>query len=326
MSIFLSHNHADKDMVRRIGLRLQKRDANVWIDEAEIKAGDSLIEKISDGLTNCKYVLAFLSKNSINSPWVKKELSIAITREIKGKIYKVIPILLDEIEKPTFLEDKLYIDFTNSKDYQSNFDKLLFALDIEKFFKVEKSNLELLDYHAAIKNKDNIVVLASCSSVEDDYAFRNPDGTKYPLKDMYIIRVLDGNFNYHRFTSIRFSHGCLSEIDKYYVIFSNFKQHDGTYDMNGYKWFLRKSNLTIKRIDKVFENQNRGWYPIFNKLNDVIHLNYDGYHRCFNNIQEELIDPVEMEKQHVKYLSNISDGEIPNSSFHLAEVLRKIIL
>ena len=48
MSIFLSHNHADKDFARRIGLRLQRRGADIWIDEAEIKPGDSLIEKISE--------------------------------------------------------------------------------------------------------------------------------------------------------------------------------------------------------------------------------------------------------------------------------------
>ena len=45
----------------------------MWVDEAEIKLGDSLIEKIRDGLDRVEYVGVVLSNNSINSQWVKKK-------------------------------------------------------------------------------------------------------------------------------------------------------------------------------------------------------------------------------------------------------------
>lgn len=50
VSIFLSHNVADKPFVRRIARDLDNQGVRCWVDEAEIKVGDSLIEKIRQGI------------------------------------------------------------------------------------------------------------------------------------------------------------------------------------------------------------------------------------------------------------------------------------
>ncbi len=45
--IFLSHSHADKPFVRRLKEALHKRGVeDIWVDEAEIMVGDSLVQKI----------------------------------------------------------------------------------------------------------------------------------------------------------------------------------------------------------------------------------------------------------------------------------------
>ncbi len=44
--IFLSHTWTDKEFVSQLANDLRTLGARVWIDEAEIKLGDSLIEKI----------------------------------------------------------------------------------------------------------------------------------------------------------------------------------------------------------------------------------------------------------------------------------------
>lgn len=72
-SIFLSHNSADKPFVRKLAKDLQKEGYYVWVDEAEIKLGDSLIEKIREGIDKVMYVGVILSSNSIEAPWVKKK-------------------------------------------------------------------------------------------------------------------------------------------------------------------------------------------------------------------------------------------------------------
>ncbi len=118
-SIFLSHNSKDKPFVRRLADDLRKEGFYVWVDEAEIKLGDSLIEKIREGLDKMEYVGVVLSKNSINSEWVKKEIDIAMNQEIEGKRVKVLPIMLEQVEPPYFLKGKLYADFTSEESYES---------------------------------------------------------------------------------------------------------------------------------------------------------------------------------------------------------------
>lgn len=116
-SIFLSHSHTDKPFARRLAADLRKAGHAVWIDEAEINIGDSLIEKIRDGLDQVDYVAAILSSASIASTWVTRELDIASNREIEEKRVVVLPLLLEPVELPGFLKGKFYGDFTDTSRY-----------------------------------------------------------------------------------------------------------------------------------------------------------------------------------------------------------------
>jgi hypothetical protein len=75
-SVFLSHSHADKSFARRLAEDLRSAGAQVWIDEAEIQLGDSLINKISAAID------------------VRREVEIALNEEIAGQTVKVLPLLL----------------------------------------------------------------------------------------------------------------------------------------------------------------------------------------------------------------------------------------
>lgn len=118
-SIFLSHNSNDKPFVRKLASDLRRNGFYVWVDEAEIKLGDSLIEKIREGIDKVSYVGVVLSNNSINSEWVKREIDIAMNQEIEGKRVKVLPIMLEKVDMPSFLIGKLYADFTTDKNYKN---------------------------------------------------------------------------------------------------------------------------------------------------------------------------------------------------------------
>jgi hypothetical protein len=81
--IFLSHTSVDKPFVRQLKQSLFDHGVeNVWIDEAEIMIGDSLIRKIQDGINKSEYFGIVLSPRSINSPWVQRELEQAMNIEI----------------------------------------------------------------------------------------------------------------------------------------------------------------------------------------------------------------------------------------------------
>ena len=115
-SIFLSHNHKDKPFVRKLAERLNAHGIRTWVDEAEIRVGDSLITKIESAIQEFTYLGVILSPNSVKSQWVKKEVNIALTHEIDGAQVKVLPLLIESCDIPWFLSDKLYADFTTDFD------------------------------------------------------------------------------------------------------------------------------------------------------------------------------------------------------------------
>ena len=124
-SIFLSHNHADKPFVRRLARDLQAAGVRVWLDEAEMLIGDSLIEKIREGIDQMEYLGVILSQNSVKSEWVKREVDVAMNQEIEGKRVKVLPLVIEDCEVPGFLKGKLYADFRVSERYDEELRKVL---------------------------------------------------------------------------------------------------------------------------------------------------------------------------------------------------------
>ncbi len=131
-SVFLSHNSKDKPWVRVLAERLIADEVIVWLDEAEINIGDSLIDKIAEGIKEMKFVAAIISKNSVESNWVQKELSIAMSKEVAGRKATVLPLVIDDCELPVSLSDKLYADFKNPDDFEASYEKLLRAIGVNK--------------------------------------------------------------------------------------------------------------------------------------------------------------------------------------------------
>jgi len=101
-SIFLSHNSSDKPFARKLANDLRRNGFYVWIDEAEIKLGDSLTQKIREGIDKVEYVGVVLSKSSIESEWVRREIDIAMNQEIEGKKIKVCLLCLRKSTRHLF--------------------------------------------------------------------------------------------------------------------------------------------------------------------------------------------------------------------------------
>jgi hypothetical protein len=116
--IFISYSRHDSRVAQSLKHRLSNAGIAVWIDNQEIRIGDSLIKKIQGAIDGVEYVFALLSNNSINSSWVQKELEVAITQEINGRTTKVVPILLDDCIIPSFLATKAYADLRPPRNYE----------------------------------------------------------------------------------------------------------------------------------------------------------------------------------------------------------------
>jgi len=122
--VFLSHSSLDKPLVKQIRKALLPFNNYLWIDELEILPGDSLIGKLSDGISESERVLVFISENSINSKWVKEEIFSFIQREMSEDEPRIIPILIDSIQAPPFLNHKFQVRF-NTKYFAKGIAEIL---------------------------------------------------------------------------------------------------------------------------------------------------------------------------------------------------------
>ena len=130
-SVFISHNYMDKPLARKISNNLNYYGIRTWIDESEIKVGDSLIAKIRKGIDDVDYLIALISKYSVESEWVLKELDIAMNKEIERKKVIVLPVLAGKCDLPGFLKGKLYVDMSTARNFSKNIPKLLARFNIE---------------------------------------------------------------------------------------------------------------------------------------------------------------------------------------------------
>lgn len=121
--VFLSHSSKDKPFIRQLAADLSKENILVWLDEQQINVGDSINEKVSQGLAESDYFIIALSENSTQSEWVKRELNSALITEIESKKVKILPIKLSECEFPQLIKDKKYADFTSS--YKTGLNELI---------------------------------------------------------------------------------------------------------------------------------------------------------------------------------------------------------
>jgi hypothetical protein len=124
--VFLSHSSEDKSFVDRLAFDLERINVGVWYDKWELRVGDSIIDRIEQGIESHDFLIIVLSPASVKSHWVKRELNMALMRELSEKKVVVLPILLEECKLPGFISDKKYADFRES--YENGLEQLLIAL------------------------------------------------------------------------------------------------------------------------------------------------------------------------------------------------------
>ena len=117
-NVFLSHSTEDKAFVRRLARDLRRFGAAVWVDEAEIRLGDTLLDKIKGGLQNVEHLGVILSPRSVASEWVTREIKLTKNLARDGRRLKILPILIEECKLPRFLKGIRYADFRDPSDYQ----------------------------------------------------------------------------------------------------------------------------------------------------------------------------------------------------------------
>ena len=128
--VFISYSHSDATFAIKLEQALTERSIDVWIDRKEILVGDSLIERIREGIDTSQFVCAIISKNSAQSKWVQNELDIAMNQQIQNKVVKVLPLIVEpNVELPLFLIGKLYIDFSKNEYFANGVEQIMRRLN-----------------------------------------------------------------------------------------------------------------------------------------------------------------------------------------------------
>ena len=91
--VFICHASEDKeDFVRPLAEKLRQQHLDVWYDEFSLKIGDSLTQKVDEGLSKSRYGIVVLSQNFFKKPWAKRELNGLTVREMAEKKDLILPI------------------------------------------------------------------------------------------------------------------------------------------------------------------------------------------------------------------------------------------
>lgn len=109
-NVFVSYAQADKDVASEVAGALQSAGLRVWIDEWELASGDSIAERIQQGVASSDILLVLLSRSSVNSRWVQREISTALSRELRDRAITVIPALIEDCDIPPLLADRVFLD------------------------------------------------------------------------------------------------------------------------------------------------------------------------------------------------------------------------
>lgn len=109
--VFMSHSSADKGFVRGLAVDLAAMGHQPWLDEWDILAGESIVEKVSAGIEDADFVIVVLSKSAAGSKWVENEWQAKYWAEVNERRVVVIPAVIEECSIPVLLRSKRYVDF-----------------------------------------------------------------------------------------------------------------------------------------------------------------------------------------------------------------------
>lgn len=125
--MFLSYASADSAVVRQVADGLLTAGILVWFDDM-VHPGAKWMQRIERELSAADFVVFFISPHSVGSEWFKRELQVAMHRQVSGEGGAVIlPVLLADAEVPSLLRQFQWLDL-RSRDLAKGIAQLVEAI------------------------------------------------------------------------------------------------------------------------------------------------------------------------------------------------------
>jgi len=120
--VFISYSRKDIAFANKLAGDLEKAGYDVWWDITDLRGGDDWVNTIPIAIADSRYIIVVLTPSSIESEWVRKEYTQALSLR-----KKIIPIMLASCSVPFALNTINFVNFT-SGEYADNFKRLLSPL------------------------------------------------------------------------------------------------------------------------------------------------------------------------------------------------------
>lgn len=111
-TVFISYSHADSKFADWLADKLRSSGVDVWIDKWMIRVGDSITQKVNEGIGVSDFLIVILSRSSTTSKWVREEVNAALIKNVEEEKHAfILPVLLEECEIPPLLRQRRYANF-----------------------------------------------------------------------------------------------------------------------------------------------------------------------------------------------------------------------
>ncbi len=95
-SCFLSYSSKDQEFAERLHADLQAKNIRVWFAPEDLRVGDKFQERIEESIRLYDKIIVVLSRESVRSPWIEREVSSAREREDIDQRTVLFPIRTDD--------------------------------------------------------------------------------------------------------------------------------------------------------------------------------------------------------------------------------------
>lgn len=142
IDLFLCHNGADKEWVRRLAEQIESetfegtpdgRRLRVFFDEWDIAPGGNVVKRLNDGLARARYVAVVISPDMVTADWPTFEWTHVVADDPTNRRGRLLPLFARDgterggkrIDLPAPFRVLSWIDFRHAPSFKSSFIKLV---------------------------------------------------------------------------------------------------------------------------------------------------------------------------------------------------------
>jgi hypothetical protein len=122
-NVFISHRRADTTLAEKLAHEIKERGHQVWLADWKINIGDSIVERMQQGLEGATYFVLCYSERGVMAPWISREWMSVLARQLNGANVKILPVVLTGGDPPIILSDLQYADLVT--DWRGGVERLL---------------------------------------------------------------------------------------------------------------------------------------------------------------------------------------------------------